>query len=63
MSVEPIDVNLTPAFITFTDSQGREWKALALLAPLKNEDLGPVLIKDTKDLELKFKQIKLVRRD
>lgn len=63
MTVEPIDVDLTPTFIIFQDSQGREWKALALVAPLKNTDLGPVLLKDTEDLELKVKKVKIVRRN
>lgn len=60
---DKIDVGLTPAFLIFEDSQGREWQALVLVAPLKNPDLGPVVIADTKDLELRFKKLKLVRRN
>jgi hypothetical protein len=56
-----IDAVLTPTFITFTDSQGREWKALALVAPLSSQDMDPVFLQDTKDLELKFHKIKVVR--
>jgi hypothetical protein len=63
VTVEQINVDLTPVFITFQDAKGREWKALALLAPLKNEDFDPVVLADTKDLQLKVKGLKIVRRD
>lgn len=60
--IEKIDVDLTPTFLTFVDSQGREWEALALIAPLKNSDFGRVVLADTEDLELKVKKVRIVRR-
>lgn len=56
-----IEVPLTPTFITFVDSQGRHWKALALIGTLKAEDMDPVALSETKDLELKVRKVKLVR--
>lgn len=59
-----IEANLTPTFITFVDAKGRFWKALALVAPLKSEDvdIDPVQLAETQDLELKVKGLKIVRR-
>ncbi len=57
-----IEANLVPTYIMFEDSQGRSWKALALIAPLTAEDMDPVLLTHTKDLELKVSKIKIVRR-
>lgn len=56
-----IDVHLTPTFITFKDARGRLWRALALIAPLKSEDMEPVVLAETQDLDLKFEKIKIVR--
>lgn len=58
-----IEAILTPTYITFEDSRGRQWKALALIAPLKNDDMIPVHLGDTVDLGLKVRGIKIVRRD
>lgn len=58
-----IEASLTPTFITFKDSRGRLWRALALVAPLKSEDMEPVQLAETSDLELKVCKIKIVRRD
>jgi hypothetical protein len=57
-----IDASLTPVFITFTDTAGRLWRALALLAPLNSEDMEPVILAETQDLGLKVKGVKIVRR-
>jgi hypothetical protein len=57
-----IDASLTPTFITFVDARGRLWRALALLAPLKSEDMEPITLAETEDLNLKVKEIKIVRR-
>lgn len=56
-----IEAQLTPTFITFKDARGRVWQALALIAPLKSEDMEPVLLAETKDLDLRFEKIKIVR--
>lgn len=58
-----IEASLTPTFITFEDSKGRLWRALALIAPLNSEDMEPVILAETKDLNLKLKNVKIVRRD
>lgn len=54
---------VTPTYITFTDRNGREWEALALLAPLRSPDMEPVQLAMTEDLDLRVKKIKLVKRD
>lgn len=56
-----IEVDLTPTFITFEDSQGRYWKALALIGNLKSEDMEPVALSETEDLQLKIRKVKIVR--
>jgi hypothetical protein len=56
-----IEAALTPTYITFKDSKGRLWKALALIAPLKSEDMEPVVLAETQDLDLRFDKIKIVR--
>jgi hypothetical protein len=56
-----IEVPLTPTFITFEDSQGRFWKALALIGTLKAECMDPVALSETEDLQLKIRKIKIVR--
>lgn len=56
-----IEASLTPTFIIFEDSRGRQWKALALIAPLSSEDMDPVHLADTKDLELKVRTVKIVK--
>lgn len=56
-----IEAGLTPTFITFVDIKGRQWEALALIAPLKSEDMMPVHLAETEDLGLKIRKVKIVR--
>jgi hypothetical protein len=52
---------LTPTWITFEDKDGNEWKALALVAPLNSEDREPRQFALSKDLNLKFQGMKVIR--
>lgn len=57
-----IEADLTPTFITFKDQRGREWTALALIAPLKSEFDERVHLGIAEDLGLKLTEFKIVRK-
>ncbi len=59
---QPIEADLTPVYITFKDTVGREWRALALVAPLTSEDMEPAYLGDMTELQLKVKGLRIVRR-
>lgn len=52
---------VTPTWLTFIDKFGTEWRALALVAPLKSEDSDTIQFAETQDLGLKVKNIRVVR--
>ncbi len=52
---------VTPTWITFVDATGREWKALALIAPLNSEDMDPVQLGVSEHLKLKYHGLKVIR--
>lgn len=57
-----IDALVTPAWLTFVDHNGRKWRALALVAPLRSEDMEPVQFALTEDLELVPTDCVIVRK-
>lgn len=56
-----LEADLTPVYLTFVDVVGREWRALALVAPLSSEDMDPAYLGDMEELELKVRKVKIVR--
>ncbi len=54
------DVKMTTTLITFVDINGRPWRAVALISPLKSPGMDPLNIEETKNLALKVYNLKIV---